>query len=201
LHLLEPGRYQYELRYRVERQLLHHEDRDELYWNVTGNGWVFPILKASVEIILPPAARIGEFTAYTGALGEQGKAFDVVEQRDDFLRRVTTQNLPAYHGLTVAVDWQSGLVARPSVMQRKGYLLWDNLGLCIGAVPLIGLLLFYLRAWNRAGRDPQKGVIIPLFLGPEGISAVGAGYLWHRGFNGVYQQARVQRVAHRYGHP
>jgi hypothetical protein len=73
-YLLQPGRYQYELRYRVERQLLHHTGRDELYWNVTGNEWVFPILQASVEVKLPPGARIGQLAAYTGAYGEQGKA-------------------------------------------------------------------------------------------------------------------------------
>ena len=83
-HRLQPGRYQYELRYRVERQLLHHQGRDELYWNVTGNQWVFPIHRASVEVKLPPGARIGELAAYTGASGEQGKAYEVLEQRDDY---------------------------------------------------------------------------------------------------------------------
>jgi hypothetical protein len=193
-HLLQPGRYQYELRYRVERQLLHHEGSDELYWNVTGNGWVFPILQASVEVKLPPGARIGQLAAYTGAYGEQGKAFDVVEQRDDYLRLVTTQVLPAYHGLTVAVDWPAGPVARPGVVQRLGYLLLDNLGLCLGALLLVGLVLFYLRAWNRVGRDPQKGLIIPLFEAPQGMSAVQAGYLWHRGLKGPYQAARAFSV-------
>jgi uncharacterized membrane protein YgcG len=193
-HRLQPGRYQYELRYRVERQLLHHEGRDELYWNVTGNQWVFPILQASVEVKLPPGARIGQLAAYTGGDGEQGKAYEVVEQGDDHLRLVTSQVLPAYHGLTLAVDWPAGLVARPNMWQRSARLLLDNLGLCLGALLLVGLVLFYLRAWKRVGRDPQKGLIIPLFEAPQGISAVQAGYLWHRGLRGVYDSARVLSV-------
>src|SRR3990167_7496097 len=193
-HLLQPGRYQYELRYRVERQLLHHLNSDELYWNVTGNQWVFPILQASVEVKLPPGARIGELAAYTGAGGEQGKAYEVLEQRDDTLRLATTQTLPAYHGLTVAVDWPAGLVARPGVMQRLGSVLLDNLGLCLGALLLVGLVIFYMRAWDRVGRDPEKGLIIPLFEAPKGMSAVQAGYLWHRGFKGAYQDARAFSV-------
>ncbi|MGB4072481.1 DUF2207 domain-containing protein [Pseudomonas sp.] len=192
--LLQPGRYQYELRYRVERQLLHHAGRDELYWNVTGNDWVFPILQASVEVKLPQGARIGELAAYTGAAGEQGKAFEVAEQRDDYLRLVTTQALPAYHGLTVAVDWPAGQVARPGALSRAGYLLLDNLGPCLGALLLVGLLLFYLRAWKRVGRDPDKGLIIALFEAPQGMSAVQAGYLWHRGLKGRYQDARAFSV-------
>lgn len=193
-HLLQPGRYQYELRYRVERQLLHHATTDELYWNVTGNDWVFPILQASVEVQLPPGARIGQLAAYTGAYGEQGKAFEVLEQRDDYLRLVTTQTLPAYNGLTVAVDWPAGLVARPGGLSQVGYLLRDNLGLCLGALLLVGLLLFYLRAWKRVGRDPDKGLIIPLFEAPQGMSAVQAGYLWNRGLKGPYQAARAFSV-------
>lgn len=193
-HLLQPGRYQYELRYRVERQLLHHSTTDELYWNVTGNEWVFPILQASVEVKLPPGAQIGQLAAYTGAHGEQGKAFEVLEQRDDYLRLVTTQTLPAYNGLTVAVDWPAGLVARPGVAQRLGSLLLDNLGLCLGALLLVGLVIFYLRAWDRVGRDPEKGLIIPLFEAPRGMSAVQAGYLWHRGLKGRYQDARAFSV-------
>lgn len=192
--LLQPGRYQYELRYRVARQLLHHVGRDELYWNVTGNQWVFPILQASVEVQLPAGARIGELAAYTGAYGEQGKAFEVVEQRDDYLRLATTQTLPAYHGLTVAVDWPDGLVARPGAAARGGQLLLDNLGLCVGALMLVGLLLFYLHAWKRVGRDPDKGLIIPLFEAPQGMSAVQAGYLWQRGLKGYFQEARAFSV-------
>ncbi len=192
--LLEPGRHSYELRYRVGRALLHHADTDELYWNVTGNGWVFPIRQASVEVHLPTGARIGQWAAYTGGQGAQGKDFQIVEQRDDFLRLVTTKVLPPHNGLTVAVDWQAGLVPRPGLLQSATRVLLDNLGLGLGALLLIGLLLFYLKAWNRVGRDPQKGVIIPLFEAPQGMSAVQAGYLWHRGLRGAFGEARAFSV-------
>ncbi|WP_061238733.1 DUF2207 domain-containing protein [Ectopseudomonas composti] len=192
--LLEPGRHSYELRYRVGRALLHHADTDELYWNVTGNGWVFPIRQASVEVHLPTGARIGQWAAYTGGQGAQGKDFQIVEQRDAFLRLVTTKALPAHNGLTVAVDWQAGLVPRPGLLQSATRVLLDNLGLGLGALLLIGLLLFYLKAWNRVGRDPQKGVIIPLFEAPQGMSAVQAGYLWHRGLRGAFGEARAFSV-------
>ena len=192
--LLEPGRYRYELRYRVGRALLHHSDTDELYWNVTGNGWLFPIRHASVEVRLPAGARIGRLAAYTGAQGDQGQDFRILERRDDYLRLATTEMLPAYHGLTVAVDWQAGVVPRPGLLQNASRAVLDNLGVGIGAVLLIGLLLFYLRAWNRVGRDPRKGVIIPLFEGPQGMSAVQAGYLWHRGLRGAFGEARAFSV-------
>ena len=192
--LLQPGRYEYELRYQVERSLLHHSTTDELYWNVTGNGWGFPIQQASVEVQLPSGARMGQFAAYTGGWGSRDKAYEVLEQRDDTLRLASTQPLPAYQGLTVAVDWPAGLVTRPDFAERNGALLRDNLGLFLGALVWVGLLLFYLRAWVRVGRDPEEGLIIPLFEAPRGMSAVQAGYLWHRGLKGRYQDARAFSV-------
>ena len=40
--MLAPGEHIYELDYRTDRQLGFFADHDELYWNVTGNGWDFP---------------------------------------------------------------------------------------------------------------------------------------------------------------
>ncbi|HJT97712.1 MAG TPA: DUF2207 domain-containing protein, partial [Rhodanobacteraceae bacterium] len=50
--LLPPGEYTYVLRYRTTRQLGFFADHDELYWNVTGNGWDFPIDAASATVAL-----------------------------------------------------------------------------------------------------------------------------------------------------
>ena len=39
---LDPGIHVYEIQYRTTRQIGFFADYDELYWNVTGNGWTFP---------------------------------------------------------------------------------------------------------------------------------------------------------------
>lgn len=41
--MLSPGRHTYDFTYQTSRQLGFFADHDELYWNVTGNGWKFPI--------------------------------------------------------------------------------------------------------------------------------------------------------------
>ena len=43
---LQAGVYTYTIRYRVDRELGFFKDFDELYWNVTGNGWTFAIDRA-----------------------------------------------------------------------------------------------------------------------------------------------------------
>ena len=63
---LEHGEHVYEIEYEVKNQIRYFEDHDELYWNVTGNYWLFPIEKASLRVTLPENAVLLDKTAYTG---------------------------------------------------------------------------------------------------------------------------------------
>jgi hypothetical protein len=45
--MLSPGRASVRLHLPTDRQIRYFDDHDELYWNVTGNGWIFPILSAT----------------------------------------------------------------------------------------------------------------------------------------------------------
>lgn len=72
---LPPGNYAYELSYRTDRQLGFFPDHDELYWNLTGNGWDFPIDRATARLLLPegiPSAGL-QAEGYTGPFGSQGQ--------------------------------------------------------------------------------------------------------------------------------
>jgi hypothetical protein len=62
-------------RKRAGWRLFRHPDRDELYWNVTGNGWEFPIDAASVGIVLPADYQRNELEigAWTGLKGSKGQ--------------------------------------------------------------------------------------------------------------------------------
>ena len=60
------GQHTYEIAYRTTRQLGFFPEFDELYWNVTGNGWTFAIDQARVIVRLPAGARIAQHTEYTG---------------------------------------------------------------------------------------------------------------------------------------
>ena len=75
---LDPGVYNYALTYRTNRQLGYFDRHDELYWNVTGNGWSFPIDQASATVTLPvqfSAEELAGAEAYTGYAGDQGRDY------------------------------------------------------------------------------------------------------------------------------
>src|SRR5215217_2647053 len=45
-YFLDRGIHTYIIHYTMSRMARSFEDHDELYWNVTGNYWIFPILAA-----------------------------------------------------------------------------------------------------------------------------------------------------------
>lgn len=65
------GAHTYRITYDATGILSAYEDYDELYWNVTGNGWGVPILTSSASITLPREG-IQTISCYVGEYGEPG---------------------------------------------------------------------------------------------------------------------------------
>ena len=169
---LDRGEYTYALRYRTTRQLGFFADHDELYWNVTGNGWDFPIDAASAAVALPGAIDPAELhvEGYTGAQGSKGGDCTASADAPSHALFATTRTLAPREGLTIVLGFPKGLVAEPGAGERAGWLLRDNgaaLALCLGLVLLWG---YYLIEWLRVGRDPKPGVIIPQYAAPDGFT-------------------------------
>lgn len=180
---LPPGVYTYTLTYRADRQIGYFKEYDELYWNATGNDWTFPIDWAQARITLPPGARVLQSAAYTGPFGAKDQ--DYRESRDSSGRVVftTTRPLGVREGLTVAVAWPKGLVAEPSREQKLGWLFKDNLATLVALLGLLATTAYFLLVWHRVGRDPERGIIIPLFSPPPGFSPAGSRYLMRMGYD------------------
>jgi uncharacterized membrane protein YgcG len=191
---LRSGQYTYTIRYRVDRELGFFKDFDELYWNVTGNGWTFAIDHAEAYIELPAGATILKSAAYTGYQGDRGHDF-TVRAGDNLIVFKTTRRLAPREGLTVAVSWPKGLVHEPSSQERMGFFLRDNVATAIGLIWLAVLLAFYLWVWHRVGRDPATGTIIPLFSPPAGFSPAGVRFVSRMGYDDKAFAAAVVDMA------
>jgi hypothetical protein len=192
---LRPGRYTYTLTYRTDRQLGYFDGFDELYWNVTGNGWAFDIERARAIIHLPEGARVRDYAAYTGAAGAQGQDFTYSPLVDGTVRFDTTRTLRPGDGLTIAVAWLAGLVERPSGARKVSYFVSDNSVLVAGTIGLGVLLLYYLYVWAQVGRDPEKGVIVPQYEPPAGVTPAGARYVMEYAFDDKVFTAAVVNMA------
>ena len=79
--MLDPGEHSYTIRYHATRMIGRFKDYDELYWNVTGNGWMFPIDQAGIQIHLPKPVKFGQRAFYTGPQGSTESAAEVIEEK------------------------------------------------------------------------------------------------------------------------
>ncbi len=178
---LNEGQHRYEITYRTTRQIGFFDGYDELYWNVTGNGWTFAIDRARVVIRLPDGARILQHAEYTGPQGSSGGDARVTAASGQLFEAETTRRLGPGEGFTVAVGWQKGIVAPPSGGQEWGWWISDNSGFFVLALGLLASGGFFLYAWNQVGRDPAKGTIIPLFAPPRGLGPACVRYVTRYG--------------------
>lgn len=178
-YLAVPATYSFRLRYRTTRQLGFFEDHDELYWNVTGTGWIFPIRQASARVQLPREVSVADLTAegYTGPQGAVGRDLVAEVVGPDEIRFSTTRPLGVREGLTIVSGFPKGVVAEPTRFQRLLWLLYDNRSVLIALAGLILLLIYYGVTWWRVGRDPKAGTIFPHYRPPAGHSPAGLRYL------------------------
>lgn len=177
---LKSGVYTYQLNFRTSRQLGFFNSFDELYFNAIGHGWVFPIAEASVIVNLPqgiPESKVflSRYRGRQGSVDQSG-----IRERplgNGSYEFAITRPLGRYEGLTISVQWPKGFVQPPSFLQKLLWFIADNsvtLVCILGSFALIG---YYCWMWNLYGRDPAKGVIIPEYEAPDGVTPWGMRYL------------------------
>ena len=181
--LLRRGDYVYTFKYETGRQLRWFDGGAELYWNVTGNEWVFPIERARVRVELPGGARPDKWTAFTGPFGARGTAWRGDIDSNGALSVETTQRLARNEGFSIVAALPEGAVEPPSAAQRLWYLFLDYRGWILTALGLGLVFAYYAFAWSAVGRDPKRGTIIPLFHPPEGVSPALANYVYNWGLS------------------
>jgi len=181
--ILQPGDYTYALTYTANREIGFFADHDELYWNVTGTGWIFPIAHATATVTLPegiPASSL-RMDGYTGAPGARGRAFTSSVGAGPTVSFVCTQPLLAGEGFTLVVSWPKGYVQEPSGETRLRYFLEDNRPTLAGAAGLVLLLLYYVTVWLLVGHGPDRSAITPIYEAPAGVSPAAMRYLVRMG--------------------
>ncbi|MCX8068967.1 MAG: DUF2207 domain-containing protein [Thermodesulfovibrionales bacterium] len=182
---LKKGIYTYTITYSTNRQIGFFGDHDELYWNVTGNYWAFPIDKASARVYLPEELRgkIRFIDAFTGQLGARGRDFKITYEDGHIPYFETTKKLNLKEGFTILISFPKGVVKAPTQQEKVQYFVNDNRSLIIAVGGLILVIIYYSLTWLRVGKDPEKGVIIPQFEPPKGYSPASMRFIYRMGFD------------------
>jgi uncharacterized membrane protein len=145
---------------------------------VTGNGWIFPILKASATITLPNNISDESISldGYTGPTDAKDKSF-ISEVKDGKIYFKTTKTLDNYGGLTIVVGWPKGFVKEPTIQKKILWFLLDNFSILIALLGLIVIIAYYFIAWFKVGKDPRAGTIIPQYDPPTGMTPAEMRYI------------------------
>ncbi len=161
------GDHTYIISYSVKGGLQYFEDHDELYWNITGNGWDIPIRQTTATITLPQNADPTKInlSCYTGPYGSK-KQNCKATTNGTTTTFTTTLFLNSYEGLTIVEGFPKGMVEtlKPTLYVpffERWYGKIVLAGIIVGAVLWYLVLPIYLIIkWFRKGRDPDVGVAV-----------------------------------------
>ncbi len=169
-NFITQGQHQYSLTYKFDNAARFFKKYDEIYWNVTGNGWPFKIETSSFELVLPSNAKpfADKISLYTGRYGSKEQN---AKQTGNLLFE-TTKILEPGEGFSVAVPFSKNAIIKSSFFDR-------NKKNIIVAVILMILPLAYSKIIKRfyIGPDISKDRIILRRFTPPETSPAFASYI------------------------
>ena len=167
--LPKPADSTFEIKYQVWNVLRKYDTHDELYWNVTGDNWDFPILKASAQVYLPQGAEITKQTSFIGR--KNSKNNGLYHQNGLWS---APKPLSPGEQLTIVAGFTPNVVdikASPLLSRTQQYL-----------TALYILFLGYcITVWYLKGKDPTQRSIMPIYDAPKDVSASTAYLLMNNG--------------------
>lgn len=159
------GLHEYVISYTAAGALTYFSDHDELYWNVTGNGWGYPIQKGIATVSLPVTVDPADIqlACYTGVAGSTEIACTHSYSKG-IAKIITKRPLDANEGFTVVVGFPKNIV---STLEPREYVsFWDTIpGMLLLVLFLILGVFWYIVLpisipiqWWRHGRDPAPTI-------------------------------------------
>ncbi|MBP6882265.1 MAG: DUF2207 domain-containing protein [Candidatus Levybacteria bacterium] len=153
------GPHLYEINYTVKNGIgSNYEDHDEIYWNVTGNGWEVPISSASVQLTTDFGAQVSKTLCFTGIAGSTESNCKVVLNNGS-ASVATSAFLPASAGLTLVSSFPVGTFPK-STLQKSMPTDPDLKAFMLIAGTIFIFLNFilapYLIYWHHKKRNKKK---------------------------------------------
>lgn len=188
--------YTYRIVYKTSGQLFFESNYTELYWNVTGNDWAFPIDRAWADVILPGNAA-GRTIFLNNLVGPKGSTERGAPGRPDKngIRFEAGRRLSSGEGMTVVVRFPKGVVSEPPREELAARLIRGYRAELAGMIGLGIVLLYYFISWLAVGRDPRKGTIMPLYEPPDKLSPAAVRYIRKMGYDNQAFSANIVDMA------
>jgi len=163
------GQHEYRIDYILSGALTYFSDHDELYWNVTGNGWQVPINSATATVTFPShlASSDVKLICYTGVSGSTTQIC-TTSYVSDAADIKTTSPLASGEGLTITTSFPKGVaavlepteivVAPQSPISKVLSIIVPIIIAILGIAWYLGLPIWIIIHWFRFGRDPKPAI-------------------------------------------
>ena len=189
------GTYTYDIFYTTARQLGFFADHDELYWNVTGNGWRMPIDSVKVTLHLPKGVQIKSVEAYTGCYGSKGSYYSAKFIHNHEAVWQTTRPLGQGEGLTLVATWPKGIISAPTSADNLKNFIRDNIAIILLLLGVLFSVIYAIYVYVSLRKEKNKGIIIPLFTPPDQITPAQTRYLMEYGYDHIALAAQLIDMA------
>lgn len=167
------GLNQYSISYQVKGVIKKLQDRDEVYWQITGTEWEVPIEQASATIVLPEdlQAKVGDkLYCYTGVSSSTVQDCTITWTNESTIEIKSNQSLAAGEGLTFAIGFPLGTLTPLTWWEQNEELIYRSIATGILIIGSIGLYF----VWNTWARDPKiRKPIVRQYDAPKGMSPAG----------------------------
>src|SRR5262249_33965745 len=140
------------------------------------------------------AAQV-KLDGYTGPLHSFARNLTYQQQSSGTYSFETTRPLGTAEGLSIVLSWPKGLIAPPTRQQQLDYFFSDNRVALLILLGLLLLIFYYLLVWYAVGRDPARGVIMPLYQPPANLSPAATRFLMRMGFDNKAFAAAILDMA------
>lgn len=188
------GRHVFEITYEAKRQIVFGGDHDEIYVNVTGNGWTLEMDTVICNVRIEGVQADGT-QCYTGLFGSRNGECSQTISADGSVHFATNKGLLKSEGLTIEVRWPGGLIAPMGWIERATMFAKDNWGISLLALVLLFLGIYNTIAWFKMGRDAKRGIIYPQFDPPVGMTPAAVGFVADKSFSSRLAAAELTYLA------
>lgn len=139
----------YQIEYQVQKAVTAFADHDELYWDITGEGWRVPILKSSAQII-SQFASIDKIDCFTGVFGGNDNLCQKQISKTSQANFSYNQEIGYGQNFTVVIGLnKDNQLIFPSKFDNLMMWLWYNWVLFLIPLPLLIIFIW----WWKKGRD------------------------------------------------
>ncbi len=170
------GIHTYRIQYTIRRAVNFFSKKPQLYWNLTGNEWPFPIERVKASFYPPP----GTSTEGIIATCKKGPGSGSEQVAVSILPNgivITGDNLEPAEGLILDAYLPPGLVSPPSPVNQIVW--WIKTWAMAFVIPIVTFVLLLWQWYLTGGRLEQSKTIVPQRSPPKDLTPSEVGALVH----------------------